>query len=189
MRHDVDSISDPIYPYSRGWILTVGGQQKATAMACVCGAPPKPACGPVGAGAVCSRIPHFSDPNRTYQGVPTGAGGFNNARVGRLQTPTYAGFRAESQNASPTAKITLSCCGRICLFKAETSTDDAPLPPDAANYRWDFGDGTTGTGKSAGRAYAADGSYRVHLVVKDSGGKTDVQWQSVFVQGTCPIPP
>lgn len=189
MRHEDDTNGpEDLYSYGRGYLFTANGQQKATIMGCTCGLSPKPPCGSNITDAVCNRILQFSDPNRVYQMAPTGTPGNDNARVGRLQVGPYAGFRSESTNTPPTANFSISCCNRLCSFTG-TSTDDAPLPTTASNYRWDFGDGTTATGKNAGRYYSTDGSYRIHLVVTDSGGQTDVVWKSVSVAGACPVPP
>ncbi|MFL6193207.1 MAG: PKD domain-containing protein [Thermoanaerobaculia bacterium] len=196
MRHDDDSNDAlDLFGYGRGHTLTVSGVLKATIMGCACGSSPKPACGSDISNAVCGRIPHFSDPNILYQGVATGVApagtdpGRNNALVGRNQVGTYSGYRTQSSNTPPTAKFSVSCCGRLCSFDASSSTDNVALPTTAANYKWDFGDGTTATGKNAGRLFAADGTYRLHLVVYDSGGQSDVIWQAVSVQGNCTTPP
>ena len=49
----------------------------------------------------------------------------------------------------------------------------ASYDPDGeiASYAWDFGDGQTGQGKTAGHVYTSDGSYRVTLNVTDSDGE------------------
>jgi hypothetical protein len=135
---------------------------------------------------VCDRIPYFSDPNILYQGVPTGTTstadppGRNNASVARTQTVSYAGFRAQSTNTPPTANFTVSCTGRTCTFNASSSTDNAAIPTNG--YWWDFGDGTTGTGKIVNHTYSFGTFFWVHLVVKDSGGQTDVTLNSATPQ-------
>jgi PKD repeat protein len=40
------------------------------------------------------------------------------------------------------------------------------------SYMWDFGDGTTGTGKNQSHVYTAPGVYSVHLTVIDTTGKS-----------------
>ena len=40
------------------------------------------------------------------------------------------------------------------------------------SYTWDFGDGTTGTGKNLSHAYSKPGEYSITLTVTDSTGKT-----------------
>jgi hypothetical protein len=179
--HDV-GIGDPwLYPYGRGKVLTFADStKKATVMACECtGCFCTRSCA-LGSGAVCNRIPYFSDPNRTYNSVSLGssdpADPRDNARVGRDNVGTYAAFRAQSANTPPNASFTVSCTGRTCTFNASGSTDNAAIP--SGGYWWDFGDGVTGTGQTTSRTYTTAGSRRVHLVVKDAGGQTDVAWNT-----------
>lgn len=177
-----ESISSPslaIFPYGRAHTLTSLG--KATAMGCYC----LSGCS-AGSSAVCNRIPHFSDPNIFYQGVATGTSpsgsdpGRNNASVARTQVTGYANFRAQSTNTPPTANFTVSCSGRTCTFNASSSTDNLTIP--STGYWWDFGDGTTGTGKIVSKTYSSGTFFWVHLVVKDSGGQTDVTLNSATPQ-------
>jgi peptidyl-Asp metalloendopeptidase len=189
MRHedDTNDASD-LFGYGRGHLLTVSGQQKATVMGCTCGLPPKAPCGSNISNAVCNRILYFSDPNISYLGVPTGVPpsggdpGRNNALVARNQVAAYAGFRPQGVNTPPTANFSVVCCNLRCAFNAGSSTDNLPLPATAANYRWDFRDGTTGTGKTVIHDYASAGAYMVHLVVYDSGGQSDVFWKIALPQ-------
>jgi large repetitive protein len=54
-------------------------------------------------------------------------------------------------------------------------------------YAWDFGDGSTGTGRTAEHTYADAGTFQVKLTVTDDQGKTGSVTQSVNV--TAPPPP
>lgn len=48
-----------------------------------------------------------------------------------------------------------------------------------ALYSWEFGDGSTGSGPTASHTYAADGTYRVRLTVRDDDGATDTATTTV----------
>jgi PKD repeat protein len=70
-------------------------------------------------------------------------------------------------NAPPTAVFTFSCTGLTCSFDGSGSTDsDGTI----AAYSWSFGDGTTGSDKTATHSYAGPGGYTVTLTVTDNGG-------------------
>jgi Tol biopolymer transport system component len=75
----------------------------------------------------------------------------------------------QTSNAAPTAAFTAGCSALRCNFDATASTDsDGTI----ANYSWDFGDGTSGSGKIIGHTYAAAGSYAVTLTVTDNAAAT-----------------
>jgi PKD repeat protein len=73
----------------------------------------------------------------------------------------------------PTAAFTYSpskpLVGQTVLFNASASYD-----PDGTivSYSWDFGDGTTGSGKTVTHKYAKAGKYTVKLTVTDDDGQT-----------------
>jgi PKD repeat protein len=58
-----------------------------------------------------------------------------------------------------------------------TVTTDGSGSTDAdgsiESYAWDFGDGTTGTSRSASHAYTTPGEYTIRLTVTDDGGAKD----------------
>lgn len=63
--------------------------------------------------------------------------------------------------------------------------DASPSTPGDADsivsYTWDFGDGSTGSGKNATHYYSESGSYEVTLTVTNSNGNTDTISKSITV--------
>lgn len=57
-----------------------------------------------------------------------------------------------------------------------------------ANYSWNFGDGTSGTGPSVEHTYSAAGNYTVTLTVTDRGGNKATMSQTVAVLGATGLP-
>lgn len=72
-----------------------------------------------------------------------------------------------SANFPPTAALEniKACAGENVTFNGSGSTGSGPL-----NYKWDFGDGSTGEGAKASHAYEKPGNYRVSLIVDDGKG-------------------
>ncbi|RKY56438.1 MAG: hypothetical protein DRP96_11255 [Candidatus Neomarinimicrobiota bacterium] len=67
----------------------------------------------------------------------------------------------------------------VVTFDAGGSTDS---DDEIIEYKWDFGDGQTGSGRKIDHVYASPGTYQVTLTVKDaSGTKTAVQSQTVAI--------
>ncbi|HVG09274.1 MAG TPA: DUF4082 domain-containing protein [Thermoanaerobaculia bacterium] len=163
------------FPNGLGHILTVGNRGLATVMGCFCTGSRCTNVSKLGSGAICNRIPYFSDPTINYlsTGVPTGTSTRNNAAVGRAQVPSFSSYRAPSSNTPPTANFTVSCSGRTCTFNGTSSTDNSGI----SSYWWDFGNASaTGTGSTASYTYPAAGaSFPVHLVVTDNQGQTSVK--------------
>lgn len=69
-------------------------------------------------------------------------------------------------------------------FDGRRSFDPDGPPP--LSFRWDFGDGTTGTGPTPSHRYGVAGNYRVRLTVTDGAGRLGVPSTTVatILRGT-----
>ncbi|MCU1510024.1 MAG: cell surface protein [Glaciihabitans sp.] len=87
-------------------------------------------------------------------------------------------------NTPPTAAFTSVATAGSVAFDASGSTDsDGTI----SSYAWNFGDSSSGTGKTPTHDYTVSGTYSVTLTVKDDGNLTDSVTHSVTV--TVPAPP
>jgi PKD repeat protein len=77
-------------------------------------------------------------------------------------------------NVATNFDASASCAGAI--VNGSCSSADV-----ITSYQWGFGDGASGTGRTASHAYSAPGDYIVTLTVTNSGGKSASIQQSVSV--------
>jgi PKD repeat protein len=87
-------------------------------------------------------------------------------------------------NVAPTAAFSVSAADLTATLDASGSAD-----PDGsiASYAWDFGDGSTGSGKVVTHTYAAAGTRTVRLTVTDDKGATSSTTLSITV--AAPVAP
>ncbi len=116
MRHDTENTSpEHLFTFGRGNVFEYLGEMQATIMGCYY----------VGGdifGAVCSRIPQFSDPKPSPTGIPIATGALDrwNARVAELQVGPYSDFRVGSLVAS---YLPQQGAGRV---EVASDSDDPP---------------------------------------------------------------
>lgn len=75
---------------------------------------------------------------------------------------------------APTAKFTFSPqTGNAPLDVTFDATQSSDTDGSITNYRWNFGDGLTGTGQTIIHRFENEGEYTVTLTVTDNSGKSD----------------
>jgi len=84
--------------------------------------------------------------------------------------PPVAGFTVSPSTAG-TAPFTVNLSGA-----ASTDPDG-----EIASYAWDFGDGTTGSGKTVAHTYSNPGTYTIILTVKDEYDASDTAAKTIYV--------
>lgn len=85
----------------------------------------------------------------------------------QIQEHYTRGTSGAPANAAPHASFSATTSSlRVDLDGSASSDPDGAV----ASYAWDFGDGTTGTGRTASHTYSAAGTYPVKLVVTDDRG-------------------
>ena len=120
------------------------------------------------------------------RGVVTGPAQLVNSTIDWRARGTFVWNGTPAQgttNLDPTAAIaTPSCTGLTCTFDGSPSSD-----PDGqiTTYAWNFGDGTTGTGRPPQHTYGDAARTPSTLTVTDNRGGTDTATASVTV---APVP-
>ncbi len=117
--------------------------------------------GTFGSGATSS---HTYDQGGTYDVTLTATDD-----LGAVSTLTKQVTVQQAPNQNPTAAFTATPSGATVAFDGSGSSD-----PDGsiASYAWNFGDGSSGTGATPSKTYAASGTYNVTLTVTDNRGGT-----------------
>lgn len=82
---------------------------------------------------------------------------------------------AAGRNSPPTASFTYTTEGDILLFDAGSSIDS---DGNIAEYRWDFGDGTTGSGATVNHQFG-EGTFPVTLTTVDDLGGVAIEQKTV----------
>ena len=106
------------------------------------------------------------------------------AQTLRLDELTVGAPSVAPTNTAPTAAFTSAVSDLTTSVDGSSSTDAEGA---IASWAWEFGDGTTGTGKTATHAYTAAGTHTVKLTVTDAAGATGTVSKSVTV--TAPVAP
>jgi PKD repeat protein len=112
----------------------------------------------------------------TYSVTLTVSNGLGESSSPDTQQVTVVGPIAASFSASPDP----TPVGSSVAFDASGSTDPGAT---VTGYSWNFGDGTTGSGRTASHAYTAAGTYTATLTVTDGFGQSSSTTHTITVVG------
>ncbi|MGB7157670.1 MAG: DNRLRE domain-containing protein [Tepidisphaeraceae bacterium] len=101
--------------------------------------------------------------------------------AGTVRKYRYVGSGNRAPDANATASATSGTTPLVVNFSGAASTD-----PDGntLTYAWDFGDGTTGTGRDVQKTYATPGTFIATLTVSDGKGGSDQADPMTIVAGS-----
>jgi glucose/arabinose dehydrogenase len=102
---------------------------------------------------------------------------------GQVRRINYTGASNRAPVASFTATPLSGTVPLTVTFDASASSDP---DGDALTYSWSFGDGTTGTGKTAQKTYNSAGKFKIVLTLRDSQGATSSFTRFIFPGNTAP---
>ncbi|RYY43243.1 MAG: PKD domain-containing protein, partial [Chitinophagaceae bacterium] len=86
------------------------------------------------------------------------------------------------EDAAFTASSTEICAGSSTSFSAAMRHANGII-----SYQWNFGDGTTGTGRNVSHSYANSGNYSVILVITDAAGCKDTLAMPNYIRVNGPV--
>jgi len=94
-------------------------------------------------------------------------------------------FSGPSNSTAPTAEFTITPTtverSAPVRFDASGTSDEGVPCLDLCTYAWDFGDGSTGTGRLTSHTYSSSGTFVVTLTVTDRAGATGTKGTAVVV--------
>jgi large repetitive protein len=140
---------------SAGWTLPTGQTERST----VAG---------TGTGRISAEASDANAPTGVGPSPGVAAKSVISSKKATMWTVVLQADQTASPNVKPVAAFTVSCPQLTCTVDGSTSTDTAP--GTVKSYAWDFGDGTTGTGRTTTHTYATSGTKTISLVVTDDQG-------------------
>lgn len=109
--------------------------------------------------------------------VGTNSDNASTRTVGLVLTPS----NPSAPNGTFTNTPTTPALNETVSFDASQTTDGGAYCYDVCTYAWDFGDGSTGTGRTVTRAFSTSGARPVTLTVRDAAGAVSVVTRTVTV--------
>ncbi|MEM7350090.1 MAG: PKD domain-containing protein [Acidobacteriota bacterium] len=125
----------------------------------------------------CPRIPNFSHPGISFQGLPTGiANQRHNARVLNVTGSVVAAFRAPQSIFEAAFTYTPS---PPAVDAPVTFTDQSTGSPNT--WSWTFGDGSSSSARNPTHTYSEPGTYTVRLT-SSRGAQSDTSSTEIVVE-------
>ncbi len=137
----------------------------------------------------CTRQRFFSNPDLSFNGVPTGVYYLNsdsadNARSINQTRFAVSQWRSAVVGTPAQASFSADCQLLQCSFTDTSHSDDAIV-----SWTWDFGDTQSSTSQAPSHTYASAGTYVITLSVKDSTGAINIASGDVVVNDGSEQPP
>lgn len=112
-----------------------------------------------------------------------GAGCFLGTCISDVTKSVVVGNGTSTPTLSNEFTANVTCAPQFgfeqCQAETNKSVTLTASAADATSYTWDFGDGTTGTGRTVNKTWTTPNSYAVNLVV--SNGQSTLQKTKIFV--------
>lgn len=121
-------------------------------------------------------------PNVTHRYAQLGAYGVTLTVTDNLGATAQAFASVEVVNVAPVAGIASDVAVAAPGAPVTFTSASRDLEGDDLAYAWDFGDGATSTAPVVTHVFAAEGTYKVALVVTDADGATDSATVSFVVR-------
>mgnify|MGYP003385547469 CR=1 FL=1 len=137
----------------------------------------------------CTRQRFFSNPELSFNGVPTGVYYLNsdsadNARSINQTRFAVSQWRSAVVGTPAQASFSADCQLLQCSFTDTSRSDDAIV-----SWTWDFGDAQGSASQAPSHTYASAGTYVVTLTVEDSTGAINIVSGDVAVNDGSEQPP
>jgi glucose/arabinose dehydrogenase len=102
---------------------------------------------------------------------------------GQVRRVNYTG----SSNRAPVASFSAApTSGNVPINVSFDASGSSDPDGNTLSYSWNFGDGSTGSGRTVQKTYTSAGKFRVVLTVRDSNGATSSYARTVFPGNTAP---
>ena len=86
-----------------------------------------------------------------------------------------------SPNQDPVSNVGGPYSGNVGSTVSFNGSDSYDNDGTIGSYNWNFGDGSSGTGKTTTHVYTSEGTYTVRLIVTDNDDATDMSSTTIVI--------